>query len=39
MAFNPAPRQLAVIKTAVFVLALLPFCRLVWGEVKLVTLR
>ncbi|HWU99513.1 MAG TPA: protein-methionine-sulfoxide reductase heme-binding subunit MsrQ [Oxalicibacterium sp.] len=31
MAFNPAPRQLAVIKTVVFVLALLPFCRLVWG--------
>ena len=31
MAFNPAPRQLAVIKSVVFVLALLPFCRLVWG--------
>jgi methionine sulfoxide reductase heme-binding subunit len=31
MAFNPAPRQLAVIKAVVFFLALLPFCRLVWG--------
>lgn len=31
MTFNPAPRQLSVIKGIVFVLALLPFCRLVWG--------
>jgi sulfoxide reductase heme-binding subunit YedZ len=31
MAFNPAPRQLTAIKVMVFVLALLPFCRLVWG--------
>jgi sulfoxide reductase heme-binding subunit YedZ len=31
MAFNPAPRQFAAIKGVVFVLALLPFCRLVWG--------
>jgi sulfoxide reductase heme-binding subunit YedZ len=31
MAFHPAPRQFAAIKTCVFVLALLPFLRLVWG--------
>jgi sulfoxide reductase heme-binding subunit YedZ len=30
MAFNPSPRQLGAIKAAVFVLALLPFARLVW---------
>lgn len=31
MAFNPAPRQLALIKSVVFVLALLPFARLLVG--------
>lgn len=31
MTFNPAPRQLAAIKAVVFILALLPFCRLIWG--------
>jgi methionine sulfoxide reductase heme-binding subunit len=30
MAFNPSPRQLGIIKAAVFVLALLPFARMVW---------
>lgn len=33
MTFNPAPRQLSVIKGVVFLLALLPLCRLVWGGV------
>lgn len=31
MAFNPAPRQFALIKSVVFVLALLPFARLIVG--------
>lgn len=31
MAFNPAPRQFALIKSLVFVLALLPFARLIVG--------
>jgi methionine sulfoxide reductase heme-binding subunit len=30
MAFNPPPRQLGAIKASVFVLALLPFAKLVW---------
>ena len=31
MAFHPAPRRLAAIKTVVFLLCLLPFAHLVWG--------
>jgi methionine sulfoxide reductase heme-binding subunit len=31
MVFNPAPRQLAVIKGVVFALCLVPLARLVWG--------
>ena len=30
MAFTPTPRQLSLIKAVIFVLALLPFGRMVW---------
>ncbi|SHH60990.1 sulfite oxidase heme-binding subunit YedZ [Massilia sp. CF038] len=34
MAFNPSPKQLVLIKAALFVLALLPLARLVWLTVS-----